>query len=111
MTTTTTGNRIAAAIGRYQARIDGFGGEDAVGLNGKRIGDMHADMALSFQEFVAFQNAQAHAHASGKLSSDEEMTVYRALGGEVYQGDWPEGTTLAAKVTLTQLMSELITSR
>ena len=74
MTTTTTGNRITAAIGRYQARIDGFGGEDAVGLNGKRIGDMHADMALSFQEFFAFQNAQARAHASGKLSSDEAMT-------------------------------------
>jgi hypothetical protein len=108
MTTITHANRITAAIGRYQTRIDGFGGEDANGLSGKRIGDMHTDMALSFQEFIAFQNAQARAHASGKLSADEAMTVYRALGGEVYKGDWPDGTTLAAKVTLTQLMSELI---
>jgi len=104
-------NRIAAAIGRYQQRIDGFGGEDGVGLNGQRVGDMHAGMALSLQEFVAFQNAQARAHATGRLSTDEATVIYRALGGEVYQGDWPADTPLATKVTLTQVMGELLAVR
>ena len=105
-------NRIKDLITRYQDRIDRLGGEDAIGLDGeKRIGDMHADMALSFQEFVSFQNLQASAHASGTISFNEAMTVYRTLGGETYRGDWPTDTSLAAKTAITQLMGELVSAR
>ena len=109
MTTIQTNtNRIAAAIGRYNAKIEAMGGEDATGLNGKRIGDLHADMALSLSEFVSFQNLQAQAHASGRITMGEAQLIYMALGGEAYQGDWPEGTSLATKVTITQIMEELL---
>jgi hypothetical protein len=106
------GNRIADLIQRYQQRIDNLGGEDATGLDGeKRIGDMHADMALSYMEFFQFQELQAAAHASGTLTPAEAITVYRTLGGESYGGDWPNGTTLAAKIAITHLMGELLTVR
>jgi len=106
------GNRIADLIQRYQQRIDNLGGEDATGLDGeKRIGDMHADMALSYMEFFQFQELQAAAHASGTLTPAEAMTTYRTLGGESYGGDWPNGTTLAAKIAITHLMGELLTVR
>jgi hypothetical protein len=108
VTMTARGNRIVGLIGRYQAKIDALGGDDGIGLNGEPLAGMHDDQKLELSEFLTFQNLQAVAHAGGKLSSAEAMTIYRALGGEVYQGDWPTGTTLATKVAMVQILSELM---
>ena len=100
-----TGNRVTAAIGRAEARIKALNG---VGLNGKSLSQVDKDDTLALDEFVAYQNAQALAHATGKLTTEEAQTVYMALGGESYHGDWPKGTSLAGKIVVAQLMGELL---
>ena len=99
-------NRILAAIDRLDNRIKSMNG---IGLNGSRIEDMKTDITL--EEFVAYQNAQAMAHASGRLTTDEAQTIYIALGGEQYHeasGGWAPDATLAAKIIVTQVMGELM---
>ncbi len=101
-------NRILAVAAKNQSVIDGLGGETGIGLTGKPIAALHEDMKLSLVEFVSFQNAQAHAFASGRITQEESTTVYRALGGEGFGGDWPKATSLAMKITITTLMGQLI---
>lgn len=98
-------NRVTACISRYETRIANLNG---VGLNGQSLEVLEESQALAFQDFVGYQNAQAAAFASGKLTQEEAQTVYLALGGEAYQGDWPEGTPLATKIAITQLVGELL---
>jgi hypothetical protein len=92
--------REAIASGR---KVDGSG----------PIGDtaaLDAKLAVTFEEHYAFQNAQASAHASGVITTDEAQTIYRALGevGSEANGGWAKGTDLALKVTVTTLMGQLI---
>ena len=101
-------NRIADLIGRYETRIAKLNG---IGLNGRPLDQMHGEMKLALDEFVQYQNLQAQAHAQGILTTDEAQTVYIALGGESFNPDWPDGTSLATKTAITQLMGELITSK
>jgi hypothetical protein len=101
-------NRIADLIGRYEARIAGLNG---VGVDGRPVDSLHDEMKLSMDEFVQFQNMQASAHAQGIITTEEAQTVYIALGGECFNPDWPEGTSLGTKTAITQLMLELIERR
>ena len=101
-------NRIADLIGRYETRIAKLNG---IGLDGRPLDRMHDEMKLAPDEFVQYQNLQAQAHAEGVLTTDEAQTVYIALGGEVFNPDWPDGTSLATKTAITQLMGELLTRR
>jgi hypothetical protein len=101
-------NRIADLIGRNEARIAALNG---VGLDGRPLEAMHEEMKLSMAEFVQFQNLQAGAHAQGIITTAEAQTVYIALGGECFNPDWPEGTSLATKTAITQLMMELLERR
>ena len=101
-------NRIADLIGRYETRIAKLNG---IGLDGRPLDRMHDEMKLAPDEFVQYQNLQAQAHAEGVLTTDEAQTVYIALGGEVFNPDWPDGTSLATKTAITQLMGELVTRR
>ncbi len=100
-----TGNRVEAAIERYEVRIKALNG---VGLDGRKVSDVEAGMALTFDDFFQYQQLQALAHATGKLTPDEAQTIYLALGGEGFHGDWPVGTRLAVKLVVTQLMGELL---
>ena len=59
-------NRIAFAIGRLQ--------------NHPRLPDLAAEMDITNREHHHYQNAQAQAHASGRLTLDEAQLIYRALG-------------------------------
>lgn len=105
-------NRIETSIATHSERIAGLNG---VGLNGKPLSEVEEELTLRFEEFVAFQNEQARAHAGGLITSDEAMTVYRLLGGESHAGDenygWPKGVTLAQKMVVTNLMGELMSRR
>ncbi len=100
-------NRIQDAIDTLDTRIKGMGG---VGLNGTSLEDFETKMNLAFDEFIAFQNTQSQAFAGGKISFDESNLVYRGLGGEMYhEGDgWPKDTSLATKVIITKICSELM---
>lgn len=60
---------------------------------------------ITINELVKYQELQSQAAASGVLSTDEAMIVYRGLGKS---GQWPKRTDLASKLVITQLMLELL---
>jgi hypothetical protein len=97
-------NRLAAHIATVQARIDSITPEAAAKLE--------ANLAVEPFEHFAYQEAQARAHVSGKLTADEAMIVYRALGevGSESNGGWAADTDLATKVSVTLLMGELVST-
>ena len=109
-------NRIDAAIGRQQGRIDKLI-KSGVDLQGQPIEasleTMDATMALTVKDHAAFQNQQARANAMGTLNTDEALTIYAALGEwhNADNGGWQDGVSLAAKVIITQAMGELLERR
>src|SRR5208282_5157917 len=79
-------NRIELAVSRVAEKL--------ATLTEEKRASLQKSVAITFPEHFAFQQAQATAHAGGKLTLDEAQIVYLALGPS-YEGDWPEGTTLA----------------
>lgn len=59
-------------------------------------------------EHFAYQSAQSHAHAAGRLSTSEAQTIYVALGEVPDETGWAAGTDLATKLVVTQVLAELI---
>ena len=98
-------NRIAAAIERIQAKLDT--------LEPDAVAALDANMAVEFDEHFAFQTAQARAHVEQKLTTDEALIIYRALGevGSPDNGGWAAGTTTATKVACTTVVAELLKAR
>lgn len=95
-------NRLAKHIDSLRPRIDALTPEAHASLN--------ASMAVEPFEHFAYQEQQGRAHVSGKLTADEAMIVYRALGecGSASNGGWATGTDLPTKVSVTMLMGELV---
>ncbi len=95
-------NRVTAHIASLQPRIEALTPEAREKLD--------ASMAVEPFEHFAYQEAQARAHAMGKLTADEAMIVYTALGEFPSQsnGGWTTDTDLATKVTVTMLIGELM---
>lgn len=96
-------NRIEAMIARYQGKINSKIIEDPGAVE-----KLDKQMSTSFSDLVQYQNLQALAHASGKITTDEAQLVYRLLGGEAPSEEKWAKLSLAEKVTITQLMSELL---
>ena len=98
-----SGRAHAAALASGQ-KIDGSGPIEA------DLTALEADQNLTFTEWFAFQEAQARAHATGVLRTDEAQTVYVALGGEAMPPEtgWAEDVDLALKVTITTLIGQLM---
>jgi hypothetical protein len=106
-------NRVSAAVGRQQARIDKLV-EEGRDLKGNPIGPslkkLEKEMGLSASEHAAFQRQQSNAAAQGDLNTDESLAVHNALG-DYYNKDnngWSPGVGLATKVIVTQIVSELL---
>jgi hypothetical protein len=95
-------NRITAAIEKLRVRYDALDPEAQARLD--------EEMAVDFAEHHAFQNAQARAHAGGKLTSEEAQIIYVALGevGSAENGGWAAGTDAPTKCAVTLVMGELI---
>jgi len=72
--------------------------------------DFESKLDITFEEHFAYQNAQARAHAAGTISTDVANVIYRALGESMSSknGGWREGVTCARKVTITNLIGELL---
>ena len=106
-------NRIDAAIGRQQDRIDKLV-ESGIDLKGRPIAksleNMDETLAITVQEHDSFQNQQAQANALGKLNTDEALTIYTALGEYHYpeNGGWQPQVNLATKAIITQVVGELL---
>lgn len=89
-------NRISAAIERLRTHPN--------------LPQLEGTMAIDFQEHFGYQNAQARAHAEGKLTMEEAQVAYIALG-EVWTESnegWAKGADLATKVTVTRMVGELL---
>ena len=99
-------NRLADYAIMVQSKLDKLGDQTLV--PGKSMADFEADMSLSMEDFIGYQNAQSRAFASGKLTFDESQSAYIALGGEIFHGDWPSGTSLATKIAVTRMIGELL---
>ena len=112
----TAENRIVKGASNYQKRIDECL-EKGVDHQGKPIDEaletLAKTMALSFTDHFEYQNLQAQAPASGKISADEARTIYAALGGVMNSknGGWQPHVDLAMKTMITQIMGELVSIR
>lgn len=102
-----TTNRILAHAAKLEAQM-------ATGHkpDGSPMGDLAAldkSLDLELTEWFGYQNTQAKAHVLGKLTTAEAQTVYMALNaGAPGATGWAPETTLALKVTITNLMGELL---
>jgi hypothetical protein len=98
-------NRIATAISNLAPRVDA--------LDPEAHSRLDASMAVDAGEHFAYQNEQSRAFVGGKLTRDEALIVYNALGevGSESNGGWASGTDLTTKVVVTKLMGELIGAR
>jgi len=100
-------NRIEKYIAMVRAKQAELGD---VALNGSSWEEAERNLDIDHLERVAYQNAQSRAFAMGVLSKDEAMIVYRAIGevGSGKNGGWSAGVDYATKVTVTNLIGELI---
>jgi len=95
-------NRITAAIESVLPRVEA--------LDAETFAKLDAGMAVTFEDHFAYQTAQSHAHAAGKITADEAQIIYMALGEQLSTGNggWTPTTGLATKVIVTKIVSELI---
>ena len=106
-------NRLTSVVAEAEALIASHM-ERGVDLKGKPIEESLASldetMGVSDSEHSKFQGIQSRAFANGLLHIDEAQMVYAALGESrgTSNGGWQPGVTLAMKMTITQLMEELL---
>lgn len=95
-------NRVEQAIARMQGKI--------AALDEEKVLKLEENCKINFQEHFAYQQAQAQAHAGGKLSTGEAQILYQSLGEVWFEGNggWKKGTPLATKVVVTQVVGELM---
>jgi hypothetical protein len=93
-------NRIEAAVALIEGRL--------ATLPADKLESLKKTASLTSDEFFVYQQTQSRAFAGGRLTFDEAQIVYSSLGGEHFEGDWPEGTSLALRITITKLMAELL---
>ncbi len=94
-------NRLTTEIAKVQIRINA--------LSEDKVKNLAESMSISFQDHFEYQNLQASAFASGRLTLDEAQLIYHALG-EIHnseQGGW-DTTDLATIVVVTMTVGELL---
>jgi hypothetical protein len=100
-----TANRVEQAAGIVREKL--------ATLPADKVAQADAGLAIDFAEHFAYQQAQARAHASGKLSAAEAQTVYIALGevGSDANGGWAAGTDTAMKYAISVLIAKILSDR
>lgn len=105
-------NRITRAVEAQQDMIDERLASGKV--TPERLAELEETLALTGSDHFQYQQIQARAHVSQMLTLDEAQYVYAALNGEMpnsANGGWADGVTLAQKVVVTQLMTELLAQK
>jgi hypothetical protein len=59
-------------------------------------------------DHFAYQTIQSHAHAAGRITTEEALVVYTALGEVPAADGWAPGTDLATKVIVTNFLGSLV---
>lgn len=94
-------NRLTPAINRTRLKI--------AELPAEKIEALEKHTEVTFEDHFQYQEMQARAHAMQKISQDEALIIYNALGEyrRDTNGGWTDGTDLATKVVITQMIGEL----
>jgi len=99
-------NRVAYGIARMKAQIEN---RILEGLTTKEaVAEASVALNINFEEYCVFQNLKSEACASGKLTTDEGMTIYACLGSGPASFN---KQTVEVKTILTKLLSELLKSK
>lgn len=100
-----TDNRLTRAIEKARAKLDA--------LDDDARAKVDAALNVTAGEHFDYQQAQAIAHASGKLTPAEAQVIYAALGEYRRDGNggWTEGTDTATKYVCTAVIGELVAAR
>ena len=100
-------NRVLFAIERRRAQLAAGIKPDGSPLTGDTA-KVERSLRNSFAEHAHYQDLQARAFVTGKLTQEEAQTIYHALGATPSPDGWAQGTDLAAKIIITQIMAELM---
>jgi hypothetical protein len=95
-------NRLTRSLAEIREKYDG--------LTPDKQANLDREMDVSFEEHFAYQNAQARAHAAGRITTDEAQLIYAALGevGSTKNGGWAAGTDTPTKVVVTLTIGQLL---
>ena len=104
MLTISEGGRVGAAIARLTAKM----AHDPAFAD--KVASLDETNALTFEEHFEYQQVQASAHASGKLTTGEASLIYQALGEGFTErnGGWAIGVGTATKIVVTMAIGELL---
>lgn len=74
------------------------------------LAELDRTLALDFSEHAAYQNAQARAFATGRITADVATFLYAALGeiGSAGNGGWAAETSTADKAVATQAIGIIL---
>lgn len=98
-------NRVTTAIAKLEQTIKD---RLAAGLvTQEKVDALNLSLNMDLGEYVKFQEYKSLAVASGKLTTDEGMTIYRYLGNTP---DTFNNQPVHVKSVLTQLFMELMAS-
>ena len=84
--------------------------EKLAALPAEQVDSIDATLNLDAGEYFDYQNLQASAHAGGRLSTDEALTWYNAVGtsASAKNGGWSQGTDTALKYAITIMAQKLL---
>ena len=87
--------------------------EQLAALPAEKVASVDATLALDFDEHFHYQQTQARAHVSGKLTAEEAQIIYAALGevGSGSNGGWAAGVDTATKYAVTLTIQALLKQR
>ena len=97
-------NRVRKAIAKYNEVIPTKPKEAIAGIE-KSVND------TSDTDLFQYQSTQSQAFASGKITKDEAMDLYRIFGGEVPTHEKWVKQPLADKIVATQIVGELMAAK
>src|ERR1035437_4932674 len=95
-------NRVVALIALIQQRID------SGKITPEALRHMDQSLKTTSVDLIQYQELQAAAHASGKITNEEAMTAYTLLGREMPSEEKWNKLAIPQKVAITQLMTELL---
>jgi hypothetical protein len=101
-------NRLLDHIEKRRAQLAAGVKPDGTPITGDLV-TVERGLDNTFAEVVAYQELKSWAQVSGLISTDEAMTVYVALGGDVPgPNGWSPESDLATKTVITSFMGELV---
>ena len=84
--------------------------EKLAALPVEQVESIDQTLNLDAGDYFDYQNLQASAHAGGRLSTDEALTWYNAVGtsASARNGGWSQGVDTSLKYAVTIMAQRLL---